>query len=206
MTIILLILGAALGLGALLAAPAIAWPFNEGLLGAALLIAAALAARLHWERRAHARGDDPGAPEREVWAAMVGTAMICGFLIVVLLTPGSEVHTRVGGTGGWQTWTMFIGAVVAWALVRKPEVPRDERDRAIRALGDKVGYFSVCLLLVLLALFLGFAPPDQRVRLTHWLLGNTLIAVIMLATLTQQVAQLFAYHRDARAAATDSLR
>lgn len=201
---ILLVLALSSGIGAALALPWIDWPFNEGLVGGALLVLAAWVARQHWEHRARERGDDPGAPEREVWAAMVGTAMINGFLIVVLLTPGSEVHTHTGGTGGWQTWTMFIGAVVAWAIVRKPEVPRDERDRAIRALGDRVGYFSVCLLLVVLSLHLGFAPKPQLARMTHWLLGNALIAVIMLATLTQQVAQLFAYHRDARAAETES--
>lgn len=196
---VVLVLCISLGLGALLASPAIDWPVSEGLLGAALLIVAALCSRHYWDWRARHRGDDPGVPEREVWQALIGTAMICGFLVMVLLTPGSEVHTRTGDTGGKHTWTMFAGAVVAWLITRRPGVPRDERDRAIAALGDKVGYFSVCLLLVVLALHLGFTPKVYMQRVTHWLLGNTLIAVILIGTLAQQMAQLLAYRRDALA-------
>lgn len=192
------VLFASLGLGALLAVGGDSLPASPGVLGALILVVAAIAARIWWERRARIAGDDPGIPEREVWQAMVGTAMICGFVIVVLLTPGSEVHSHNGDTGGRESWTMIGGALLSWLIIRNPQVKRDERDRAIAALGLKVGYISLALLLIILSLNLGFAPSASLKRVTHWLLANILLALLMLACLAQYAAQLLAYWRDAR--------
>jgi hypothetical protein len=41
--------------------------------------------------------------ERRIWLYMAGTAMIFGDVIVVLATPGSEIHVCTGDMVGFDT-------------------------------------------------------------------------------------------------------
>ncbi|MBL8514716.1 MAG: hypothetical protein JNJ55_12065, partial [Betaproteobacteria bacterium] len=163
----------------------------------ALLVGAALWAHTHWKARA-ATGDDPGAAERRAWLYMAGTALICGFVSVVLMTPGSEVHRTSGDTGGHDSWIMFGGGIIAWWLLHERHAPVDERDKTIDAQANRVGYSALVILLLVFLLALGFAPKPAMARFTHWLIANTLLNLIMFATLAQYVAQLVSYWRDAR--------
>lgn len=193
---ILCVLFISLGIGGALASTSIPWPIRPGYIGGGLLIAAALLARAHWERRAREAGDDPGAPERAIWHGLVVTGFICAFGIITLMHPGSEVHSRTGDTGGWDSWTMILGAVISYALLQNRKVEPDERDRAIAALGTRAGYAGLIALLLVLLLTLGFAPRPWLVRATHWLLANLLVMLILLSVLVRQVAMLVAYWRD----------
>lgn len=197
MTLIFVALVGFFGAGALLAAGLTPLPVRPGFVGAGLLIGAALWARHYWQRRA-AAGTDPGAAERRAWLYMAGTALICGFVMVVLMTPGSEVHRAVGGTGGYDSWMMFAGGGIAWYLLHDPKAPTDERDRAIDDHANRVGYTALVLLMLGFLLLLGFAPKPMMARFTHWLIANTLLNLIMFACLAQYVAQLLAYWRAAR--------
>lgn len=189
---------AALVLGAVLALDPLNLPVRAGYVGAALLVASALWVNRHWQQRAATAGDDPGPAERNAWLWMTGTALIQGFVVAVLLQPGSEVHTVTGDTGGFDSWVMIAGLVLAYRILRNPDTRRDERDAAISALGTKASYASLVLQLTVLLLMLGFAPPDSMQRFTHWLLANTLVATIMLSTLVGWVVMLGCYWRDSR--------
>jgi hypothetical protein len=176
---------------------------RAGLVGAAALILGALWARRYWTMREKIAGDDPSAAERNRWIAYVGTSLIVGFVARVLSEPGSEIHRVTGDTGGWDSWIMLAGGIVAYALLYTPNAPRDERDHAIDAVSMKVGYNTLCVLLIVFLLLLGFAPRPEMKRFTHWLIANTLLALIMVSAVAQYAAALICYARD-RAHATTS--
>jgi hypothetical protein len=195
---ILGVLAACLGFGALLASWGSGLPLRPGVVAAVLLIGSALWMRRHWAKRKQLAGDDPSAAERNLWVYLAGTAIIVGYVLVVLMTPGSEVHRNTGDTGGFDSWLMLGGAAIAWFMLYERGAPRDERDRANAAFGDRVGYWALVSLLMVFLLALGFAPRDLMQRFTHWLIANSLLCLIMLASLVQYVAQLIRYAQERR--------
>jgi hypothetical protein len=196
---ILAVLIVCLGLGVALAFPEIPFFFHRGLVGAGFLVVGALAARFYWEKRALAKGDDPSGFERQAWALFAGTALIVGYMAVVLTRPGSEIHLRTGDTGGKVTWTMVGGLILAGYILKIRGEVRDERDLAIGRRAERVGYCVCVILIIALSLFLGFAPFPMRERVTHWLLGNMLIQLLSIAFLFQNGAMLWGYWRESRA-------
>ncbi|MGH8106453.1 MAG: hypothetical protein ACREO2_09035 [Arenimonas sp.] len=189
---------ASLAFGALLSLNSLHLPIRQGYIGAILMIALAAWVRSYWGRRAVVAGDEPSAAERNVWLWMVGTALIAGFVIAVLFQPGSEVHTHTGDTGGFNSWIILGGVLIAYVILRNPDVQRDERDIAISNLGTKAGYIALIVLLIVFLLSLGFAPHDLTQRFTHWLIANALVTLILLSCLVQYVAQLICYWLDMR--------
>ena len=184
-------------LGILLASGALSGlPIRAGYIGAVILVVIAFLARRHWRKRARVAGDDPSTAERRAWLYMAGTAMICAYVIVVLATPGTEVHRVNGGTGGFDSWIMLAGASIAWGLLYERAAVKDERDRAIDGHAIRVGYTAIVVLLIVFLLALGFAPRPTMQRFTHWLIANSLLTVIMLSALAHYVAQLVYYQRD----------
>lgn len=167
-----------------------------GWVGAAGLIGWSWRERRRW-RRLEAEGGDPGAPERIVWQRFVATALIGGQIVAALLSP-VDIHL---GRGNWlaiDCWTLAAGQLAASVLFREDPRHRDERDDAITALGRRTGFNTLIGLLVALLLWLGFAPVPWTEGLTHFLLGNILIVLIMASLLAQQAAQLVAYAPDSR--------
>jgi hypothetical protein len=188
-----------LGLGAALAFPDIPFFFPRGLVGAGFLVSGALAARFFWENRARTKGDDPSGFERQAWALFAGTALIVGYMAVVLTSPGSEIHLRTGDTGGKVTWTMVGGLILAGYILKIRGEVRDERDLAIGHRAERIGYCVCVILVVALSFFLGFAPFPMRERMTHWLLGNLLIELLSIAFMFQNGAMLWGYWRESSA-------
>lgn len=184
-------------IGALFASNLIDWPLRPGYLAAALLVGVAWFQRWHWQKL-QSTGRDPSISERRIWLYMAGTAMIAAYVIVVLATPGSEVHRRTGDTGGIDSWLMLFGGLIAYAIVYDAALVRDERDLAIAAIGNRVGYTALVVLLIVFLLMLGFAPRDWMQRFTHWLIANSLVSIIMLSCLAQYLAELTCYWRDHR--------
>jgi hypothetical protein len=195
------------GLGAFLASSwAHALPLRAGYLGATILVGAALLARRYWAKRSRVAGDDPSAIERRAWLYMAGTSMICSYVIQVLITPGSEIHRTTGDTGGFDSWVMLGGGAIAWWLLYGGDKARDERDIAIDAYANKVGYAALVLFLMAFLLMLGFAPRAITQRFTHWLIANSLLTLIMLAALVGYVTQLMCYWRDRQAITQGEMR
>jgi hypothetical protein len=182
-----------LAFGALLAQGAELLPLRPGVVASVSLIAAALFMRKRWAEQRRVTGDDPSGAERNLWLYLSGTAIIVGFVLVVLLTPGSEIHRRSGDTGGYDSWLMLGGGLIAWVLLYQRGSPRDERDHAIAAYGDRVGYYALIGLLIVFLLSLAFVPGAWKLRFTHWLIANALLWQIMLANLIQYCAQLYRY-------------
>ena len=195
---ILVICFAALGFGALLSSHAFQLPIRAGYIGATLMVAAAIWVKRYWRQRALVAGDEPASAERNVWLWMVGTALITGVVVAVLFQPGSEVHTRTGDTGGYDSWLILGGILIAYSILRERDVQRDERDIAIANLGTKAGYCALMIFLAVFLLSLGFAPPAMMQRFTHWLIANVLVTLIMASCLVQYVSQLVCYWQDMR--------
>ena len=203
---ILTICIAALVFGALLSVNSSFLPIRPGYIGATLIIVIACWVKHYWRRQEVLEGDEPNAAERNAWLWMTGTALICGFVVAVLFHPGSEVHTTTGDTGGYDSWLILGGVLIAYTLLRDHKLQHDERDRAISSVGTKAGYYALIALLILFLFSLGFAPPHLMQRFTHWLIANILVTLIMLSSLAQYIAQLICYWRDARNLNTYNLR
>jgi L-asparagine transporter-like permease len=192
------VLAGALVFGFLLSYPLIPWPIKVGYLGIAIMIVSAWIMHRRWETRRKTTGDDPGAPEREVWHCMATTAVVGGHLIGILVQPGFEMHTDASHMHFANNWMLIGGAVVSYFVLHDEEAKRDERDLAISARGITVGYATLTVLLIVLILHLGFAPKSMLAPLTHPLLAHVLIAILVFTSLAHSVAQLVAYRRDAQ--------
>lgn len=195
---IALLVATCLLLGVALASADTLLPARPGLVAGPALVGAVLLARAYWAHRRRLAGDEPSPAERRLWLHLAGNALIVGFVVRVLAEPGSEVHRSTGDTGGIDSWLMVAGAAVAWWLLREPGDRHDERDREIAALGDRVGYWALVLLLLGFLLTLGFAPPGTLERFTHWLIANALLVLIMAAGVVQYTVQLARYARERR--------
>lgn len=195
---ILIVCVLALAFGALLSVNSFHLPIRPGYIGAILIVAAAGWVKQYWRRREVIAGDEPNAAERQLWLWLVGTALICGFIVAVLFQPGSEVHTTTGDTGGFDSWLILGGMLIAYSILRDHKPQHDERDIAISNFGTKAGYYALIVLVIIFLLTLGFAPNHLLQRFTHWLIANVLLTLIMLSSLVQCIAQLICYWRDAR--------
>ena len=195
---IALLVATCLLLGVALASADTLLPVRPGLVAGPALVVAVLLARAYWAHRRRLAGDEPSPAERRLWLHLAGNALIVGFVVRVLAEPGSEVHRSTGDTGGIDSWLMVAGAAVAWWLLREPGDRHDERDREIAALGDRVGYWALVLLLLGFLLTLGFAPPGTLERFTHWLIANALLVLIMAGGVVQYTVQLARYARERR--------
>lgn len=185
-----------LAFGAVLAWAGMISHFPLGGLGAAALVAWAILARRRWEGLKAADGSDPGAPERMVWQRLAGTAMISAHLATVLLNPHIDLHVGQGNYLALDNWTLIVGVMVSAFVFRADRHERDERDDRIDARGTRWGYGILIALLVVLLLYMGFAPRPWQSALTHWILANALIALILVSFVARQCVQLSGYAQD----------
>jgi hypothetical protein len=200
MTRILGFLTIALAFGALLAGVAIYGHVTTGWVGALALIGWAILARRRWEKMRATSGIDPGGPERVIWHRFAGTGMLFGHSAFTLLNPGINVRLGSGNTLAIDSWLMLIALLASAVVFRGDARDRDERDRAIASRGVNAGYGALIILIIVLMLFLGFAPDALRQPLTHWNLANLMSALIVASLLVMQSAQLLFYARDNDAA------
>ncbi|GMV29078.1 MAG: hypothetical protein AMXMBFR59_12030 [Rhodanobacteraceae bacterium] len=193
---------ASAAIGVLLVGPWIDWPFPEGWIGVALMLAAAFAMRHHWSRRAETRGDEPGEPEREVWHGLASTSLIGAQIAtsLYLAGPALALHSSAAHHLGRTTWTLIGGAVISWFILHRREVQRDERDLAIVAGAHRISGHVLAVLIVGLAVTLGFTPPERLAPMSHVFLAHVLLLTLVVSSLVNHALQLWGYRRDARAA------
>jgi hypothetical protein len=198
-------LAVALGLGAVLALVSVNAAITTGWIGAVALIGWALLARSRWERQRATTGAEPGGPERVIWHRFAGTGILLGHLFAALST-GLDLHVGSGNSLAIDSWTI-LGSMMVSALVFNGDArERDERDRAIAARGLRAGYAALIVQLILLLLYLGFTPPNLRVVLTHWVLTNLLIGLIVSSILIMYLVQLSGYAADGSVSPQEPLR
>jgi hypothetical protein len=196
--VLVMLLSAAVG--ALLAGPWIDWPLHEGYVGVVLMLIAAVILRRHWQRRAETRGDEPGEPEREVWHGLASTSLIGAQIATTLFLagPGLALHSAQANQLGRTTWTLIAGAVASWFILHRREVQRDERDRAIVTQANRVSGHVLTVLIVVLAVTLGFTPPQRLAPMSHVFLAHLLLLTLVISSLVSHALQLWGYRRDAQ--------
>jgi hypothetical protein len=198
-------LAAVLGLGGALASASVQWGISTGWIGAVALIGWAVLARRRWERLKTMTGAEPGGPERVIWHRFAGAGILFGHLVAAL-SSGVDLHVGSGNSLAIDSWTI-LGAMILSALVFRGDArERDERDLAIAARGTRAGYVALILQLIILLFYLGFAPPDLRQALTHWVLTNFLIGLIVASVLVMHLVALSGYAADGRALAPERSR
>lgn len=194
---IFLVLSLGLGFGGFLAWSWAAWPVWPGAIGGAVLVLSALFVRHRWDRSRATGGDEPGPFERRAWHAMACVAVLAGHL-AVSLGLGLDIRLGQGNTLAVDNWSLVLGAVVAWLVMRPRSMLRDERDREMADRGAHVGFRLLIGLLVVLLLILGFAPVPVTEGLTPFVLGNVLVLMIELGLLGAYAVQLVGYWAASR--------
>lgn len=184
-------------LGAAIAVLADASPVRPGLLGFVLMLAAALALRRHWLGQAWAA---PGSPERSMWVGLATSSVVLGHMLTSLwrLGPALQLHTPAGDALAVDSWSLVAGGALAWWLTREHTPRRDERDRAIDALGMRWSYSALLALLLPSVLLLGFGD-DHDLPLSRPYIAHLLIAAMLASIAIGQAVRLTVYRRDAGA-------
>lgn len=202
---IFLVIALSAAIGVLLVGPWIDWPLQEGYVGVVLMLATAFAMRHHWQRRAATRGDEPGEPEREVWHGLASTSLIGAQIATSLYFagPALALHSAAAHQLGRTTWTLIAGAVASWFILHRREVHRDERDRGIIAFADRISGHVLAVLIIVIAVTLGFTPPQQLAPMSHVFLAHVLLLTLAVSSLVNHALQLWGYRRDALAAASN---
>jgi hypothetical protein len=196
-------LAAGLVAGALLAIVSLAAHFPTGWIGAAALITWAVIARRRWTALEATNGLDPGAPERVLWLRLAGTALILGHLTTAILLAGNDLRVGQGNTLAVDSWTLVAAQMIAALLFRHDSKVQDERHAGIAARGVRVGYATFIAMLIPIIAWLAFAPRDARAMLSHFVIANALIALLLVSYAALIFVQLVDYARDTCGAVDD---
>lgn len=197
---------ACLAVGAALALISFATHVSTGWAGAVAIAAWAFIARRRWRQLEATSGLEPGAPERILWLRTAGNALIVGHVVASILLVGDDLRLGNENTLAMDSWTIAMGQLAAAILFRRDEQVRDERHAAIAARGVRVGYTTLVAFLVVLLGWLAYAPPPQRIALSHFVLANLMVVLISVSYGVMLLRQLIDYALDTRQAqATERL-
>ena len=191
----------AVSLGVLLVFASLYTGWLFGWIGAAVLLGWALGIRRRWADRAE-RGLEPGPPERVLWLRLCGAGLVVGHTVAALVLVGDDLQVGRGNVLAYDLWTMIVAYMVASMLFRSDSSVHDERHAAIAAHGAIVGYRVLTTLLVVLLLYLVIVPFEARAFLTHFVLANILIVLMLTSYLAMILIELAGYARDTQVAAS----
>lgn len=194
------ILVAAFGVGVTLALLSLQINLPTGWLGGASLISWTLLARRRWAKLEKTTGLEPGGPERVLRFHAVATALLFSHMITSLVYPGVDLHVGHGNYLAIDSWTMITAMLVGSLVMHRDGKIRDERDAAIIARGTKAGLWALIAMLIVLSSFLAVQPSPPYSRLSHFVVGNFQIAVIVASLLVKYTVQLVEYAKDTDAA------
>lgn len=178
-------------------------PLRPGFVGVVLIVGIALGLARHWRRRGAAGAPVIGDAERQSLAWLLGVAVLVGFLGAVLWQVQGQLlmHSHAAHAMGIDTWTLFLGLLVALLVLRRHgSRVRDERDRWLALRASRIGYHALLALVTLVTLLIGFLPPAVLERITPAWWAHVLILQIELAAMAQCWWALWAYRRDAAGA------
>jgi len=189
--------------GALLAIASLVSHVPTGWIGAGALITWAVVARRRWTALEATNGLEPGAPERALWLRLAGTALVLGHLVTAILLAGNDLRVGQGNTLAVDSWTLVTAQIVAALLFRGDSKVQDERHAGIAARGVRVGYATLIAVLIPVIAWLAFTPPGARVVLSHFVIANALIALLLVSYAALLFVQLVDYARDTCSAVDD---
>lgn len=187
----------------LLAGPERVVGVDSGNLGMFLLITAAWTSLLALSRLPRGEGEAVIAPGE--WKAWIGT----GFMLVALAFFVSKRDLFVGVAAEHDAARAVVRSLVmlmvAWLVLSRVIASRwqgvveeDERDREIEARAGGWGRATLVVAIIVLAVLLGFSPPDRLAWATHFSIANLLVFALMLAWLAEHAATAVIYLADRR--------
>ena len=193
---IFLFLAGFLSLGASLAGLGYHLSFLTGWLGAAGLLGWAFYIRRHWAQVEKESENEPSPPARALWVQCAGYSLLLGHLIAALILTGDHLRLGNGNMLAIDSWIMIAAALTTSFIFKRDKRAVDERDIEFSAKGVRASYRTLILLTISLSFYLAFAPPHYRSDLTHFVIGNILIALILSSYLAHLVFRLHSYSRD----------
>jgi hypothetical protein len=172
------------------------WPIRAGLLGAIVILTAAVLVRRRWLLLADTA---PGSPERELWVSLAGHAVVAAHMATSLwqIGPDMVMHTAAVHTLGVDSWTLVGAAVAAWWIARDPQPRADERDQWIASRGLRAAHYGLLVLLLALLLALGFSADGPVAQLSRPGIAHLIILAILLSVLIDAITRLRSYAQDA---------
>lgn len=91
---------------------------------------------------------------------------------------------------------MVLAAISTEILFRQGRKIRDERDAQYFANAVLRGYQALVFLVVMLSFYLAFTPPSFRESFSNFLIGNILIALILMSYSIHLAVRLHRYAND----------
>lgn len=189
----------AMALWLLVATPSRWFGIDTGSIGAAIMLAAAwiglgLATRIP---------DDPDSPrspgEQKNWVALAFSSLIGALMIFkagVFVNAESVADLReVGRPIGM----LIVGWIIFGSLLRRRlgrRIQQDERDVAVERASDLTAYVTLCVVVMGIAVTLGFTPRTRLDWATPIALANLLVFALVLASFVGHAVAAWRYWRD----------
>ena len=172
-------------------------------IGMVLLVTAAWTSLLALSRLPRGEGEAAIAPAE--WKAWIGTAFMV--VAVAWFVGNLEVFidTGPGDRAPRAVATHLVLLLVAWMVLSKVlasrwkgSVEEDERDLGIARHASAWWRGTIVTAALVLAVLLGFSPPERLAWATHFMIGNLLVLALMCAWLVECAATALMYLRDRR--------
>lgn len=199
---LVLVVLAGLALWLLLAGPAKVLGFDPGKLGMVLLVGTAWISLYAVSRLPNGEIEAMVSPGE--WRAWVG---FCFTLVAILY-----FLSKVSVFGHGPAWgnpdasavaRNLVMLLIAWAVLSvvmgsrwKGAVQEDERDRDIEKQASGWGRGALIVVIVGLAVMLGFSPAEKLQWATHFMIANLLVFALMWGWLCEYAATALMYWRD----------
>jgi len=199
-----LVVLAGLALWLLLAGPSKVLGFDPGKLGMVLLVGTAWISLYAVSRLPNGELEAVVSPGE--WRAWVGF----GFTLVAILYFLSKISVfeygpAWGNPDASAVARNLVMLLIAWAVLSfvmgsrwKSAVQEDERDRDIEKQASGWGRGALIVVIVGLAVMLGFSPAEKLQWATHFMIANLLVFALMWGWLCEYAATVVYYWRDRR--------
>lgn len=199
-----LVVLAGLALWLLLAGPSKVLGFDPGKLGMVLLVGTAWISLYAVSRLPNGELEAVVSPGE--WRAWVGF----GFTLVAILYFLSKISVfeygpAWGNPDASAVARNLLMLLIAWAVLSfvmgsrwKSAVQEDERDRDIEKQASGWGRGALIVVIVGLAVMLGFSPAEKLQWATHFMIANLLVFALMWGWLWEYAATVVYYWRDRR--------
>lgn len=182
----------------LLAGPDALFGIDSGHAGTALLVAAAWGALYAISRMPRDAVDAIPPAEWKAWIGLGFSTVAVAYFAVHLpvFAHGSPWDNPAAARVGRNLVVLLVGWMVLGGVLRsrwRGGVEEDERDRRIASRSQAWGYGALATGAIGLAVTLGLSPPERLGWATHFMIGNLLVAGLMVACFVEYAVQVGLY-------------